>query len=150
MKIESINTTALEAVLVAAFGPEAANGITQLYALTNDAMHAGYVAGYEEGNKTGFERGYAAAENAEADAEFDAMFMSEFAKYADVPSDGAIYQAVSDKLYANCAALDKEYKRLDEAYADFYENSVALDGDRWYSTDDVELPDYIGDYYIKR
>jgi hypothetical protein len=66
--------------------------------------------------------------------------------------EAAAISAEANKLYANAEALDKEYKRLDEAYEDFYDD---------YDYDDEiiefivgsgtnDLPDYIGDYYAKK
>lgn len=62
MKIESINTSALQLVLQATVGPEAAEFVEHLYVLTNDAMHEGYVTGYAEADQAAFKRGFEAAE----------------------------------------------------------------------------------------
>jgi flagellar biosynthesis/type III secretory pathway protein FliH len=130
MKIESINVTALQGVLTSIYDEATTAKIMKLYALANDAMHAGYVAGYEQAESTAdqdreaaWDRGYQAAEE-----DFDHEV---------------------NKLFADAEALDKEYKRLAEAYDDLYDYGGAYE-DFYDDYDYDAMPDYIGDYYAKK
>jgi hypothetical protein len=54
-----------------------------------------------------------------------------------------------NKLFADAEALDKEYKRLAEAYDDLYDYGGAYE-DFYDDYDYDAMPDYIGDYYAKK
>ena len=134
MKIESINTSALQLVLQATVGPEAAEFVEHLYVLTNDAMHEGYITGYAEAEQAAYKQGYQSAEADRAEA-WDSGFNEGVnvsnqetfeggfdAGYEQAEYDmGIITRPVYSgdfvgELQGDCAAYDEELRRVNAAY----------------------------------